>query len=156
MNDEPSLFALIFVETVLADESSAKESDSLPGIDPVGEIEGQFHVFKFSAKRGHVRIVGLMFWGSFIAASGLWTNLKVILFGASICGGAWVGVRIHSIVGAMLTEPAPPTTPPVSPANQIIQCPRCTQKLRLPSVLGRVRITCTSCKHGFFHNSTGT
>ena len=130
-----------------------------------GQTEPQAFGLKFPTAEGSPTasilivvggIVGLVFWSSFIVDSGLSRYLEPILLLASIWGGAWGAVGLLRIIGTMLTEPAPPTTQPVSPSNQIVQCPRCTQKLRLPSVSERVRITCSSCQHAFFHNSTGT
>jgi hypothetical protein len=64
--------------------------------------------------------------------------------------GAWAGRWLHSFLGYSLSAgtEATPSRPPAS-QSRIVACPGCSQKLRMPRIEQRIRITCSSCKHVF-------
>jgi len=77
--------------------------------------------------------------------------------------GAWIGTAIHRGIGAGVKavkgSGQSNTTPPRRPAENasdaskvIISCPQCRQKLRVPSTLKAIRVTCGSCKSVFTHS----
>jgi len=40
-------------------------------------------------------------------------------------------------------------TPIAQPIKVVIDCPNCSQKLRVPSNLGQLNLTCPKCKHSW-------
>lgn len=54
-----------------------------------------------------------------------------------IMAGAWLGAGTYTFLFCR------------SGNQSIIPCPKCSQKLRLPSAKGQIRITCPSCRHQF-------
>lgn len=74
----------------------------------------------------------------------------------SMWGGAWIGVWLHRRFGAILPESGSQRKQPDSESHNIVQCPRCSQRLRFPPVTSRIQITCPSCKHVFTHEPTGS
>jgi hypothetical protein len=99
-------------------------------------------------------IAGLNFWNSFIADIELGGYIQVISFCASICLGAWIGVGLHGLFGAMLPEPSSKPKQSASASQNIVQCPGCSQRLRFPPVTSRIQITCSSCQHVFIYDPT--
>lgn len=87
-----------------------------------------------------------------------WHRFALIL---PICLGAWLGKGIHSMAGEALASRkkggptvAAPTTSrskevPITQEEGIVRCPKCSQKLRLPNVEGKIRLKCPACKESF-------
>jgi hypothetical protein len=56
------------------------------------------------------------------------------------------------------TSMGDPASPPeaTQTSQTVVQCPCCSQKLRIRPVSCAIRITCSSCRHVFIHDPTGT
>ena len=93
--------------------------------------------------------------------NGIWFMLLMLL---PPFLGSWAGCFLHQILRLVITEistqisvnarreravqnPPPPPTPP--PDHQILACPHCQQKLRLPTHQGTLAVTCPQCRHQF-------
>jgi len=76
-----------------------------------------------------------------------------VLFSVCIAIGAWLGASLHLfigwIIGLVTGGRSSSSPPPPGSSHQIVQCPSCSQRLRLPSVAGAVRVTCVSCRNVF-------
>ena len=96
----------------------------------VGGIVGMalFHLF-FSGVRDPIRPIHTM--------------------GAALCG-AWIGRWIHGLIGSTLSGSSHPTRSSSCEPDQtksFIQCPTCSEKLRVPQTSQSIRVTCPSCKN---------
>ncbi len=78
-----------------------------------------------------------------------------------VCGGAWAGRWAHQQLGSHLRKRFPLSldasrrgaAPPASDSRkEIIKCPKCARKLRVPVDNHAMTITCPSCQTAFTHD----
>lgn len=89
--------------------------------------------------------------------------MKLIIAGIPILVGAWVGASLHQLLNNILTGNFSSDSFTSSTVNkqptgsgheyEILPCPTCGQKLRLPKVNEELAVTCPKCRNYFDHSA---
>ncbi len=90
--------------------------------------------------------------------------MKLIIAGIPIVVGAWVGASLHQLLNNILTGNFSSDSFTSSTVNkqptgsgheyEILPCPTCGQKLRLPKVKEELAVTCPKCRNYFDHSAS--
>ncbi|MGD0816224.1 MAG: J domain-containing protein [Verrucomicrobiota bacterium] len=74
-----------------------------------------------------------------------------------VAGGGWIGKKLHELLRKNVQPTAQQHTSQnsggtIEPETLTVNCPKCSQKLRVPVTHNQLRLRCRTCGHEFVHS----